>query len=131
MAGPLIYVGTHAIKHGRLEDAKTGSRELVEFLEANHPHMLHFEIFIDDDTSEMTVIQVHPDEDSLRDHLRLAGEKIAQAYEFLESTTGIDIYGTPSPSLVDTLTQMGMGMGAPVRFHSAETGFTRLAPVAV
>ena len=92
---------------------------------------MHFEVFIDDNASEMTVVQVHPDEDSLRDHHRLAGEKIVQAYEFLESTTGIDIYGTPSPSLVDTLTQMGMGMGAPVRFHSAETGFTRLAPVAV
>ena len=26
MAGPLIYVGTHAIKRGRQEDAKTSSR---------------------------------------------------------------------------------------------------------
>ncbi len=131
MAGPLIYVGTHAIKRGRQEDAKTGSRALVEFLEANHGRVLHFEIFIDGDASEMTVIQIHPDEDSLRDHLRLAGEKIAQAYEFLDSTTRIDIYGTPSPALVDTLTQMGIGMGAPIRFQAAAAGFTRLTPVAV
>ena len=51
-----------------------------------------------------------------------SGEKIAQAYEFLESTTRIDIYGTPSPSLVDTLMQMGMG--APVRFHSTLAGMS-------
>ena len=66
------------------------------FLEANHPRMLHFGIYIDDDAHEMTVIQIHPDEDSLVLHLKLAGERIAKAYDFLEATTRIDIYGRPS-----------------------------------
>ena len=94
MAGSLIYVGTHAITPGKLEVAKEVSRELGAFLEANHPRMLHFGIYIDDDAHEMTVIQIHPDEDSLRLHMELARERIAKAYEFL-TTTRIDIYGTP------------------------------------
>jgi len=129
VAGSLIYVGTHAITPGKLEVAKGASRELGAFLEANHPRMLHFEIYIDDDANEMTVLQIHPDEDSLLLHLKLAGQRIAKAYEFLEATTRIDIYGTPSDALADQIRQMGMG--APVRFHVATGGFSRLASVAV
>jgi hypothetical protein len=118
VAGSLIYVGTHAITPGKLEVAKGASRELGAFLEANHPRMLHFEIYIDDDANEMTVL-----------HLKLAGQRIAKAYEFLEATTRIDIYGTPSDALVDQIRQMGMG--APVSFNVAAAGFSRLASVAV
>jgi hypothetical protein len=100
VAGSLIYVGTHAITHGKLDVAKQVSREMGAFLEANHPRMLHFGIYIDDDAHEMTVIQIHPDEDSLVLHLKLARERIAKAYDFLDETTKIDIYGRPSDVLV-------------------------------
>lgn len=73
----------------------------------------------------MTVVQVHPDEDSLTLHMELAGEKIAAAYEFLEGTTGIEIFGNPSDALVDRIRQMAMG--APVSFRRADCGFTRLS----
>jgi hypothetical protein len=129
MAGSLIYVGTHAITPGKLEVAKEVSRELGAFLEANHPRMLHFGIYIDDDAHEMTVIQVHPDEDSLALHLKLARERIAKAYEFL-TTTRIDFYGTPSDALAEQIRQMATG-GPPIRFNVATGGFSRLASVAV
>src|SRR5512132_1845067 len=127
VAGSLIYVGTHAITQGKLDLAKQASREMGAFLEANHPRMLHFGIYIDDDAHEMTVIQVHPDEDSLVLHLKLARERIAKAYDFLDATTKIDIYGRPSDALVDQIGQMGMG--APIRFNVATAGFSRLAPL--
>jgi hypothetical protein len=129
MAGSLIYVGTHAITPGKLDVAKAVSRELGAFLEANHPRMLHFGIYIDDDAQEMTVIQIHPDEESLALHMELARERIAKAYEFL-TTTRIDIYGTPSEALVDQIRQMAAG-GPPIRFNVATAGFSRLASVAV
>jgi hypothetical protein len=129
VAGSLIYVGTHAIAPGKLDVAKQVSHEMGAFLEANHPRMLHFGIYIDDDANEMTVIQIHPDEDSLVLHLKLAGERIAKAYEFLEATTRIDIYGRPSDALVDQIRQMGRG--APIRFNVATGGFSRLASVGV
>ena len=127
MAGSLIYVGTHAITQGKLDVARQASREMGVFLEANHPRMLHFGIYIDDGAHEMTVIQVHPDEDSLVLHLQLARERIAKAYDFLDATTKIDIYGRPSDALVDQIKQMGMG--APIRFNVATAGFSRLASV--
>jgi hypothetical protein len=42
--------------------------------------MLHFDIYIDDDANEMTVVQIHPDEDSLLLHLnRQPGTRRAAA----------------------------------------------------
>ena len=127
VAESLIYVGTHAITHGKLDVAKQASREMGAFLEANHPRMLHFGIYVDDDAHQMTVIQVHPDEDSLVLHLKLARERIAKAYDFLDATTKIDIYGRPSDALVDQIRQMGMG--APIRFNVATAGFSRLTSI--
>jgi len=97
------------------------------FLDANHPSMLHFGIYIDDDAHQMTMVQVHPDEDSLVLHLKLGRQRIAKAYDFLDATTKIDIYGRPSDALVDQIRQMGMG--APIRFNVATGGFSRLAPL--
>lgn len=125
MPSPLIYLGTHAIREGKTDIAKEASRELGRFLQANHPSILHFEIYIDDAASEMTVIQIHPHEESLFLHLRLAGEKIAQAYEFLDATTKIEIFGTASAAVIRQVEQMAMG--APVSFKAAAAGFTRLA----
>jgi len=124
MADPLIYVGTHAIKDGMLETAEDASRELVEFVEANHPRMIHFEIYIDEDAREMTVVQVHPDDDSMLLHVQLAGDRIKAAYEFLDATTNIEIYGTPGEQLVSLIDQMRMG--SPVRVNTAVAGFSRL-----
>ena len=89
--------------------------------------MLHLGIYIDDDAHQMTVIQVHPDEDSLVLHLKLARERIAKAYDFLDATTRIEIYGRPSDALVDQIRQMGMG--APIRFNVPTAGFSRLASI--
>lgn len=123
MSTALIYVGTHAIANGKLDIAREAARQMVGFLETNHPRMAHFEIGIDDDASEMTVIQVHPDEESLNTHLELAKDKIAQAYEFLDGTTRIDIYGSPSDAMVDKI--QNMAMGAPVRFNVPVARFSR------
>lgn len=124
MPEPLIFIGTHAIKPGMLDTAKSASRDLADFLEPNHPRINHFEVNVDDEANEMTVIQIHPDEDSVLFHIQIAGEKIRSAYEFLEGTTKIEFYGNPSQEVIDLVNQMSMG--APVRFNQAVARFSRL-----
>ncbi|MEE9177514.1 MAG: hypothetical protein V3U46_03695 [Acidimicrobiia bacterium] len=124
MPEPLIFIGTHAIKPGMLDTAKSASRDLADFLEPNHPRINHFEVNVDDEANEMTVIQIHPDEDSVLFHIQIAGEKIRSAYEFLEGTTKIELYGNPSQTVIDVVNQMSMG--APVRFNQAVARFSRL-----
>jgi hypothetical protein len=74
--------------------------------------VLHFEIYIDDETREMTVIQIHPDEESLMLHMQLAGDRVARAYEFLD-TVIVRMFGSPSDSFKETA--MGGGVGRPSR----------------
>lgn len=125
MPETLIFVGTHVVKTGMTDAASAASQDLAKFLEQSHPRILHFEIDIDDDAHEMTVIQIHPDAESLMEHVRLAGDRIRAAYEFLEGTSGIEIYGTVTPELVDLVDKMSMG--APVRFNQRVAGFSRLS----
>lgn len=95
----------------------------MEFVEANHQRIIQFAIAIDSANLEMTVLQVHPDEDSLMQHVTLAGERIRGAYEFLEGTTQIEIFGEPSEETVALLEQMSMG--APVIYQRPLAGFAR------
>lgn len=129
MGSPLIYFGIHAIKSGMVEVAREASKQLGAFVEANHSRILHFEIYIDDAAEEMVVVQVHPDEDSLRLHIDLAKDQISQAYSFLEGTTKIEIFGSPSEAMRSGIQQMAMG--APVRINEAVGGFSRLGSVSV
>jgi hypothetical protein len=129
MAGPIVYVGFHSIKQGQLEVARKASRDLVTFVETNHPRFLHFEIGFSEAGDEMRVVQVHPDEESLALHMQLAGEKIAASYSFLEGTTGIHIFGDPSEAFTSRIQEMALG--APVSITRADSGFSRLSSVPV
>ena len=126
MSGPIVFVGTHRIHEGKLDIAKEASADLAQFVRDNHPRVMHFEIYIDDATREMTVIQIHPDEESLMLHTQLAGDRLARAYEFLD-TIGVRMFGTPS----ETFKKGAMGGRAEVSFATPYAGFSRLTAVAV
>ena len=126
MPGPIVFVGTHLIHEGKLEIAKEASAGLAQFVRDNHPRVLHFEIYIDDVTREMTVIQIHPDEESLMLHMQLAGDRLAQAYDFLD-TVAVKMFGHPS----DPFKSAAMGGRESVSFQTPFAGFSRLDSVAV
>ena len=126
MPGPIVFVGTHRIHEGKLDLAKTASADLAQFVRDNHPRVLHFEIYIDDETREMTVIQIHPDEESLMLHMQLAGDRLARAYDFLD-TVVVRIFGDAS----EPFQSAAMGGREDMRFERPYAGFTRLAGVGV
>ena len=70
MAETLIYISTWRIKEGRLEDFKRFTRELVDIFEAREPQLIAFNVFLNEDETEMTSIQVHPNADSMDLHLQ-------------------------------------------------------------
>ena len=63
-------------------------------IEANEPRPIHVALYINEDGTEGSVFQVHPDADSIAFHMQVAGEHFAQAYEFLDTTKSVQIYGT-------------------------------------
>jgi hypothetical protein len=78
----------------------------------------------------VSVLQVHPDEDSMAFHMQVAGEHFAQAYEFLDTTKSIQIYGKTSAALVEQMKQASSPEVA-VIVKSELTGFNRLPATGV
>lgn len=63
--------------------------------------------------------------------MQLSREKIAGAYDFLERTTSILIFGDPSEAFTANIEQMAMAFGAPVTITRADSAFSRLSSVSV
>ena len=74
----------------------------------------------------MTVVQVHPDADSMLFHMQVARDHISEAYlSVLEKTERIDVYGKPSDAVLETIKQLaGSGVPLSVKAHHLG-GFTR------
>ena len=130
MVEPLIFISTITLKEGKLEDFKHYSEELAKFVEENEPRIIHFEQYINEDGTEVTGVQIHPDEDSMMFHMQVAAERMAQASEFIDAITSLHIYGTPSDAFVEQLKQTG-GPEVPVIVKAKFAGFNRLAATGV
>ena len=126
MTGPFILIATHRLKPGALDAERRRVAGLSEFIESREPRVIAFNEYADPDTGEVTVVQIHPDAESMEHHARLVAERAAQAYdETLEATTRIQLYGSPSTEMIETLrAQAGTGVDVTVNpEHLA--GFTR------
>jgi hypothetical protein len=94
MSEPFIFITTHTVKDGRLEDLERLTPEFLEFVQTNEPRLLSIGAYLNDDRDRLTLVQVHRDADSMDFHLRIAGEKIHEALDVVENDT-VDVYGTP------------------------------------
>jgi len=85
MSGTLIYVGTTRIKPGKLEEARKHLAELVDFVDTNEPRMIAFHLFLDEEGSKLTTVQVHPDSASMEFHMQVNAKHFATAWDFLDA----------------------------------------------
>jgi predicted metallo-beta-lactamase superfamily hydrolase len=125
MAGPLIYIGTYTVKNGKLEECKQRLGELVDLVETNEPRLIAFHIYLDEQASTISVVQVHPDSDSMEFHLKVVSEHLTGAFEYLEATVGEQLYGSPSDTLADMLQAYAEPEVAVSFIPVHEVGFTR------
>ena len=77
---------------------------LVEFVEQNEPQLIAFNECVNDNGTEVTVVQVHPDTASMQTHLEIIGERAAQAYkETLDATVAVQVFGPVDPQMLATM----------------------------
>ena len=126
MSGPFIFIATNRLKEGMLEDERERVPGLVEFIQENEPRLLAFNEYGNEEGTEVGVVQVHRDAESMEFHMKTVAEKAARAYaETLEATTSIQVYGTPSEAVLQMLSrQAGAGVPLVVKRHHLG-GFTR------
>jgi predicted aconitase len=126
MSGPLIFIATNKLRPGALEAEALRAPGFADFVAANEPRVLAFNEYVDEERSEVTIVQVHPDAASMETHLELVRERAARAFqETLEATTRVQVLGAPSDEMLRSLrAQAGdrFALGLATR-HLA--GFTR------
>jgi hypothetical protein len=125
---PIVSIDVSEVRRGRLEELKTLMKELAEFVEAKEPRPISYQMFLDPDGTMMTVIQVHPDSESMELHMELATSLFPRFSDLL-TLARIDLYGEPSAELLRRMREKGRMLGdAPVVEHRLHAGFTRFGP---
>jgi quinol monooxygenase YgiN len=126
MSEPVISIDTSLIRDGRLDELKSAVADLVEFVRANEPRPIVYEVNVDPTGSRMTVVQVHPDSASMEHHMTVAGPAFAGFAELITLST-MDVYGTPSEGLLELLRRKVRMLGdATVVVHDLQAGFARI-----
>jgi biotin carboxylase len=124
--GPFIFIATNRLKPGKLAEERKRVPGLVDFVEANEPRLIAFNEYVKDDGTEVAVVQVHPDAESMAFHMEVVAERAAAAYaETVAATTSIQVFGTPSDAVLELLESQA-GAGVPLTVKPLHLGgFTR------
>jgi hypothetical protein len=106
MSGPLIFISHSRVKPGKLQAYQAHWKQATELVEAEEPRMIAFNSYASEDGTEVSTVQVHPDSESLDVHLKIFFEKLQdRAFQTLDSYE-INVYGTPSDAVLESLGQM-------------------------
>lgn len=125
MSTPYVYIGIYTIQPGKQEQARNHLRELVAHVEANEPRLVCFHVYFDDRGSKVSIVQVHPDAESMEEHLKVVSDHMTACYDYLEAGVSEHEFGEPTPSLTSTL-QQWVEPGVPVtELPDFVGGFTR------
>jgi hypothetical protein len=126
MSAPFIFIGTYTVKPGQFEAFE---KYFIDFcdtvVEPNEPRLLSFQGYTDPVSNEVTVVQIHPDAESMVHHLSVITEHVAVGYaDYLERESRWQIYGTPRAGVLEKIQAMGGDSTTP-RSREAFAGFTR------
>jgi NAD(P)-dependent dehydrogenase (short-subunit alcohol dehydrogenase family) len=123
---PLIFIATNRLKPGAIDAERARVPDQVQFLERSEPRLIAFHEYANADGTEVTVVQVHPDAESMTVHLPTVQERAARAYEeTLDATVSVQIFGEAAPGMLESLEQQA-GTGVAVSVMAEHLGgFTR------
>ncbi len=126
MSEPIVLVDTSRIRAGQRAALETAMKDLVAFVEANEPRPLAYNMYVSEDGTRMTVVQLHPDSESVEEHMRLAGPIFARFADLLDMTS-MDVYGAASAALLERLRTKArmLGLTGGLGVHRLHAGFVR------
>jgi len=129
MAQPFIFISTFRLKQGELGAFREMCTGLVEMVQSKEPRLIAFNLYANEDGTEVSNVQVHPDADSMLFHLRLLREHISGAVGGegpIDVTVSNQIFGTPSDAVLEMLGEFDPGVPLTVK-PLPVAGFTRSA----
>jgi len=125
MSEPIVYIDRSAILEGKFEELKPAIDDLVALIESEEPGLIAYNVYLNEEATEMTVIHVHPDSASLERHMKVAGPAFPKLVGLISLLT-IEVFGKPSDVLLDLLFQKARLLGdGTVVVHEPLAGFAR------
>jgi hypothetical protein len=126
MSSPFIFIATNRLKAGKLDRERDRVPGLVKFIAASEPRLIAFHEYVNDAGDEVSVVQIHPDPESMEAHMEVVRERAQQAYaETLDATVRIQVFGAPTAAILETLRQQA-GNGVEISVNGEHLGgFTR------
>jgi hypothetical protein len=122
----LVYVDNSAVREGALEELKRAVEELVDFVEANVPRLIAYNVYFSDDGRQMTVVHIHPDSASLENHMEAGGPAFRRFADLL-TLSSIRVYGEPSEKVMRQLQDKAQLLGCrDLSVHGQHAGISRL-----
>jgi quinol monooxygenase YgiN len=127
MSAPFIVIRTFTVKPGQLDGLRQSLPKLFKTIEAKEPRMLALNAYLNEEGTEVNFVHVYADAPSMEVHETAAHEDTARvSKEFLDATTGLQIYGKPSDMILHKTKHLAE-KGIPLSVKpEAVDGFTRL-----
>ena len=130
MSDAVLYLDTSDVREGALEELKAGMKALANFVEANEPRIIAYNVYFNDEGTRMTVVHAHADSASFEYHMEVAGPLVRRLAD-LVTLSAINIYGEPSQKVLKQSHEKAqmLGRGAVV-VEPLFAGFNRCAALA-
>lgn len=126
MSDPIVVIDSSEILEGKLEELKTALEELVELVQANEADPIAYNVYLGENGTRMTVVQIHPSSASMEFHMTVAGP-VFRKFTELVTLSRVDFYGKPSDALLQQMRQKAQLLGnAPVVVNELHAGFMRI-----
>ena len=112
MPGPFIFIATNRLRDGRFGRRAAARPGTVTLHDANEPRLIAFNQYVNENHSEVTLVQVHPDAASLEFHMGIIGTSHAGGWNKGAGMDYVLVHGTTqSPAgwqrLAGALTRRG------------------------
>ncbi len=126
MSEHVVFVDTYRIRDGKVDEFKQATEEIVEFVAAQEPQLIAYGVYINEEGTEATGFQIHPDSESVERHFAVAGPRFGPIMELIE-VAKIEVYGKPSDRVLEQMHQMARSFGSvQVSVKDLHAGFIRL-----
>jgi quinol monooxygenase YgiN len=104
MTEPIVFVSHFSVREGKLNELKQQFREVLEMLEAEKARTTAQLAYLDETGTNLSIVHVFADADTMDIHFQGAEERSKAAYEFMDPA-GWEIYGTPSDAALQMMRQ--------------------------
>ena len=115
MSNPIVFISTHKIKEGKLDAFKERNKEVASFLKENKPGTVAFLTYLNENETEVSLVHIFPDAESMELHMQGVGERAKDSNELLEFRRH-EVYGKPRDKVLQMMKQAsGPGVTVSVR----------------